>query len=364
MSKDQLLKRRAKIAGITAAIVVGGFVVSRFWREPDLLVIATKYVPYKMHEWDVYSWATNDRVMFNHCMKSANAPSHWTFLDWQFGDGHVTPMEALSAPLRTRIGQMVFHEMEISPKGDWLAAKMIVRENSAAAGNVMHGYRIGLIRTNGRDFHMVKVRDVEDPYCWSSGGTELICARRDPNGNGTRIESHPSDGHGVARMISMPSAKDAFRRWSHMIAMPNEKFRLVLSDMEPEPTEREEIDVADISAGESSAPPILTTVRLPRPSFILEKVLSPDGKRIAVSTQSENRNPVLSTIHKVLPSVGVHTTWTTTVWICSVKGSNTRLVGSVTGPNDRDYPQKVAWRPNGRQLSFLYKGAFWTVDAP
>ena len=98
------------------------------------------------------------------------------------------------------------------------------------------------------------------------------------------------------------------------------------------------------------------TISLPvGPTHINQIVLSPQGDRLAWVLGS------------VLDRENIG------FWVSDLKGAQMHQIGSVPvletrrGPRQEktglDWPQELCWRPDGKQLSFLYDGALWTVPS-
>lgn len=127
------------------------------------------------------------------------------------------------------------------------------------------------------------------------------------------------------------------------------------------------------------------TVPRPASSFEERRRVSPDGTRIAWTFYGEQEDPLLSMLHKVDPSVKLQSHLYTSLWVSCLDGKEMHEIGRIQddiGPDGKQiaglepyefysgdpYPIndkliELNWTPDGKQLSFVCDGIFYTVPA-
>jgi len=137
------------------------------------------------------------------------------------------------------------------------------------------------------------------------------------------------------------------------------------------------IQTIDIDLNADAPKPQTLTLNLSpgsHPFFDLCDVCySPDGERVAFVRVLDNRSNVwlppflegwrdrLFPRNKTMP-------YKISLWVSDLRGQQMHEVGSVPHGNDfnpgnRENPNYAQWLPDGKTLSFLAKGAVWTVSA-
>ncbi|HZT40651.1 MAG TPA: hypothetical protein VFA07_00610 [Chthonomonadaceae bacterium] len=89
--------------------------------------------------------------------------------------------------------------------------------------------------------------------------------------------------------------------------------------------------------------------------------ISPQGDRLAWVLTLENAHPEPAWLQRLWALFGQRQRKTFGLWVSHLDGSQLREIGHINYQPDDEVPQDIRWTPDGKRLSFLYKGALYTV---
>ena len=111
------------------------------------------------------------------------------------------------------------------------------------------------------------------------------------------------------------------------------------------------------------------SVRMPRDGAVVYRwnpwdeypVVSPQGDRLAWLVESDYTPPGSVWLRRVWVFLGQRKRPLVGLWISRVDGSHMQEIGHLNYKPGEEIPQDIRWTPDGKRLSFLYKGGLYTV---
>ena|SRR5579871_5556216 len=125
-------------------------------------------------------------------------------------------------------------------------------------------------------------------------------------------------------------------------------------------------DLPDILADRANAPTRAHTLTIPMPAHTIDTNglaprLSPQGDRLAWVLILDNAPPEPAWLQRLRSWFGQGKQRTMGLWVSGLDGSAMREIGHIAYRPGDEVPQDIRWTPDGKRLSFLYKGALYTV---
>jgi hypothetical protein len=115
-------------------------------------------------------------------------------------------------------------------------------------------------------------------------------------------------------------------------------------------------------------PDTWTRGNVPKDWQVESRAVSPKEDRIAVAYYYYVRSPMREMLCQLIPRFGPSDQPYADLWIGGKHGHSWREIGAIpTGYKIDRYPSPITedlrWTPDGRNLTFIYKNALWTVPA-
>jgi hypothetical protein len=242
----------------------------------------------------------------------------------------------------------------------------------------MHRYHI--VGSNGRHFivanpasrlfHHVDYMPyfINSKVAWMAGRDEWAEVRNDSAGV-PHIKVHSVDGkvlrEAALGLLKAMSAHDV--AYPVMLGVTPSNHALIWDENDK---------LVDIDLMSPTLPQRVLTLRKPAEGELLDVILSPDGKRLALRTHVNPKHFVFPSWLGWVPPLlqdSVQPLGTHIVWTSDLDGSHLREVGRETlseDPlirssaynSDRTF-SSFRWLPDGKRLSFMYDEKLWTVSA-
>lgn len=92
-------------------------------------------------------------------------------------------------------------------------------------------------------------------------------------------------------------------------------------------------------------------------------VLSPQGDRLAWLAAREYAPPNSPWLRRIWTFFGQHRQTLIGLWVSRLDGNQMQEIGHLAYRPKEEVPQDIRWTPDGKRLSFLYKGGLYTVPA-
>lgn len=115
------------------------------------------------------------------------------------------------------------------------------------------------------------------------------------------------------------------------------------------------------------------TVNLPPETNMVMAEPSPKQETILYYLQTNHINPVLSLLHRVVPTIAKAPIRTESLWISKTDGSGFHEIGHVIVPRSQEKDiaaesnegefASVEWLPGGKQVAFVYRHTLYVVPA-
>jgi len=111
----------------------------------------------------------------------------------------------------------------------------------------------------------------------------------------------------------------------------------------------------------------IATATSPANTSVVYSDVSPDERRVAMSTQCERTDQFLGMIHRIIPSIKAPTRRWESIWIWNGDNTAMRELGRLPGKALRKDTfdtniGTVKWLPSGRQISFEYNHTLYVLN--
>jgi len=164
------------------------------------------------------------------------------------------------------------------------------------------------------------------------------------------------------KSLSIPDGVDVnypvgITRDDRLLCMPFPMYDFLLTSVE----------VVDYGLLSPSTAAHKFSIPLPRPARVCAMILSPQGDRIAWRLEYDVISPFNNLLHRLKPSIPLKPQRMMGLWASDLDGSHMIEVGTnllLPGEGDDDGVHNLQWFPDEKQISFVYKGALYTVPVP
>jgi hypothetical protein len=109
-------------------------------------------------------------------------------------------------------------------------------------------------------------------------------------------------------------------------------------------------------------------IQLPADASLQETYVSPRQRLIAYRLQISRMSPILTLLHRILPTYNVTPARTDELWVSRADGTGMHEIGhepftaaSEVSPQER--LEEIQWLPDGKQIGFAYEGTFYVASA-
>lgn len=382
---------RSKLAWLTFAVSlgVGVWIALRHRGEPMLLDRAAILIPATEHVACPYLWLSDSTLLVEHDA-TYNGPDRADWFRWDTSRRRLANDPLLKAALR---GAGIYG-LQVSPAGDWLLSGVVTdgslparprfyyvcRTDGTRALKQMagHGFKTAVWLADGR--HWIEIYASNGPDAsWFTFGR--------PGFSGvhiTRLRVFDVDAPGRVRSLDVPATSllnaPPTPQYGGRTLLPITADRFLICDRSG--TNPQRVTVREIDR--TSPRPIRThAIMLPEGRGAKQLLFTPRGDRI-LWRLAEWRRPgwFRELIHRFVPAYTPVGTARMSVWVSRIDGSAMREIGGVNnavpemrvagGPMDLEtgdmlwgppVPRYLRWAPDGRRISFGYRGAIWTAPA-
>jgi hypothetical protein len=255
----------------------------------------------------------------------------------------------------------------LSPDGRWLLwCDMIMRRGAGGryAAFALDGSRM-LTWTHADNSGNSIPPEAGYPFAWMPDSRHWIELRVgqevDPKSN--RLVTIP--GYLVIRSVDAPgvvSKKPLLSAGGDLLGITPQRLLLTLK---PRNGGEHDAEVEEYDLNANAALVRHFPVRAPpNGKFSYHQVaLSPQGDRLAWLVPIEKTPPGPPFLARFWAMVGNRPSTAETLWVTRLDGSEPHEVGYLPVKPDAPLPEDLRWLPGGSQLSFVYKGALYTVPA-
>ncbi|HLK60199.1 MAG TPA: hypothetical protein VKU00_26795 [Chthonomonadaceae bacterium] len=151
--------------------------------------------------------------------------------------------------------------------------------------------------------------------------------------------------------------------WSIMV-FPD-ATHLLTDNWQPD-TEAKTLVLTKLELKQGASPITLSRIALPKNDAVNMVTYSPKGERIALVLSRVRNGPFSQLIHRFIPAYPVKTSNVISLYVCNRDGTGMREIGMMMdgGPIDNEAgldSTSINWLPGEKQLSYVYKGALYTV---
>ena len=126
------------------------------------------------------------------------------------------------------------------------------------------------------------------------------------------------------------------------------------------------ITVTEFEVGDAHRPLNTTKIPLPKNDLVYTVSYSPRAERIAFLLLRNRLEPISELIHRLISSYAIKTNTVVSLYVCNRDGKEMKEIGMImsasgaTAADELDI-DSLRWFPDGKQLSYAYKGEVYTV---
>jgi hypothetical protein len=304
-----------------------------------------------------FLWISEHEVLY---FRGFWAPGHLRVATYDFTTRREKPLTSL-----TRLFNRSFlrhTEQTVSPDGKWLLWRGEQGEIRAATLENLDALDQDDLDGTRHVNWAVPEADEIYPVCWMRDSRHLVEFTADyKSGRLTKAVIRRVDAPEESRTILIP-ASSLLKVDTDIGPVISENHVVAIATNEIDRDEHT-ITVLQTSLSAGQTRPQRYWIRVSGRSDLYDRVLAPHGDCIAWEAVEEQKDPVRTLLHRLLPFVRAEAERYSVLYVSRISGSEEHQLGYVKmePTPDTEGPVDLKWLPDGKHLSFLYNDALWVT---